>query len=227
MNVRLISAIFALALPMAGFVATEVCGRLGVLPQLLPGDTALIAAPNEFTKDVLESKLRPQVVEALSRTLGRDVRIAVTVGFMIGIFLLISEWYFFAEFESRFNTVAIDYLIYPHEVFTNLRESYPLPLIGASCGLGGIALSLLVFLRWPPAWNETPRPRRFAGAAGYTGAPCASPSASPTASASPTKSSPCWPGTGSTSSPSRSDHRTCTSMRPGSMPARSTRWRRC
>lgn len=94
-------------------------------------------------------------------------RIAVTVGFMIGIFLLISEWYFFAEFESRFNTVAIDYLIYPHEVFTNLRESYPLPLIGASCVLGGIALSLLVFLRWPPAWNETPLPRRFAGATAW------------------------------------------------------------
>ncbi len=94
-------------------------------------------------------------------------RIAVTVGFMVGIFLLISEWYFFAEFESRFNTVAIDYLIYPHEVFTNLRESYPLPLIGASCLLGGIALALLVFRRWPPAWNETPRTRRFAGATAW------------------------------------------------------------
>ena len=38
-----------------------------------------VAAPNEFTKDVLESKLRPLVVDALSRTLGREVRIAVTV----------------------------------------------------------------------------------------------------------------------------------------------------
>jgi phosphoglycerol transferase MdoB-like AlkP superfamily enzyme len=94
-------------------------------------------------------------------------RIAVTVGFIIGIFLLISEWYFFAEFESRFNTVAIDYLIYPHEVFTNLKESYPLPLIGASCLLGGIGLSLLVFRRWPPAWNETPRTTRFASATAW------------------------------------------------------------
>jgi hypothetical protein len=94
-------------------------------------------------------------------------RIAVTVGLMIGIFLLISEWYFFAEFESRFNTVAIDYLIYPHEVFTNLRESYPLPLIGVSCLLGGIGLSLLVFRRWPPAWNETPRTTRFASATAW------------------------------------------------------------
>jgi chromosomal replication initiator protein len=48
-------------------------------PLALIEDTALIAAPNEFTKDVLESKLRPLVVDALSRTLGREVRIAVTV----------------------------------------------------------------------------------------------------------------------------------------------------
>jgi PAS domain S-box-containing protein len=34
----------ALSIPMAGFVATEVTGRLGVLPQLLPGDTARYSA---------------------------------------------------------------------------------------------------------------------------------------------------------------------------------------
>ena len=42
-------------------------------------DTALLAAPNEFTKDLIESRLRPHVTEVLSRELGRDVRIAVTV----------------------------------------------------------------------------------------------------------------------------------------------------
>ena len=34
-------------------------------PLGLVEDTALIAAPNEFTKDVLETRLRPMVVEAL------------------------------------------------------------------------------------------------------------------------------------------------------------------
>ncbi len=48
-------------------------------PMGLVEDTALIAAPNEFTKDVLETRLRPMVVEALSRTLGREIRLAVTV----------------------------------------------------------------------------------------------------------------------------------------------------
>ncbi len=42
-------------------------------------DTALVAAPNDFTKDVLETRLRPMVVAALSAVIGREVRIAVTV----------------------------------------------------------------------------------------------------------------------------------------------------
>jgi chromosomal replication initiator protein len=48
-------------------------------PLGLVEDTALIAAPNEFTKDVLETRLRPFVIEALSSTLGYDVKLAVTV----------------------------------------------------------------------------------------------------------------------------------------------------
>jgi chromosomal replication initiator protein len=43
------------------------------------GDTALIAAPNELAKDVLETRLRGVITAALSRELGRDIRIAVTV----------------------------------------------------------------------------------------------------------------------------------------------------
>ena len=48
-------------------------------PMGLVEDTALIAAPNDFTKDVLETRLRPKVVAALSATLGREIRLAVTV----------------------------------------------------------------------------------------------------------------------------------------------------
>ena len=42
-------------------------------------DTALIAAPNEFTKDVLETRLRPLVTQALSLIVGREIRLAVTI----------------------------------------------------------------------------------------------------------------------------------------------------
>jgi chromosomal replication initiator protein len=48
-------------------------------PLALVEDTALVAAPNDFTKDVLETSLRPVVVAALTRTMGREIRIAVTV----------------------------------------------------------------------------------------------------------------------------------------------------
>ena len=48
-------------------------------PLGLVEDTVLIAAPNEFTKDVLETRLRPLVSSALSQIVGREIRLAVTV----------------------------------------------------------------------------------------------------------------------------------------------------
>ena len=48
-------------------------------PLGLLDDTALLAAPNEFTKDVLETRLRPMITAALSSLLGREIRVAVTV----------------------------------------------------------------------------------------------------------------------------------------------------
>ena len=48
-------------------------------PLGLVEDTVLIAAPNEFTKDVLETRLRPLVSSALTQIVGREIRLAVTV----------------------------------------------------------------------------------------------------------------------------------------------------
>ena len=48
-------------------------------PLGLVEDTALLAAPNEFAKDVLESRLRPVIADALSTAYGREIRVAVTV----------------------------------------------------------------------------------------------------------------------------------------------------
>jgi chromosomal replication initiator protein len=48
-------------------------------PLGLVEDTALLAAPNEFAKDVLESRLRPIIADALSTAYGREIRVAVTV----------------------------------------------------------------------------------------------------------------------------------------------------
>jgi phosphoglycerol transferase MdoB-like AlkP superfamily enzyme len=45
-----------------------------------------------------------------------------TAGFA---YLIAAEYFFFDEFNARFNYTAVEYLIYPTEVFTNIRESYP------------------------------------------------------------------------------------------------------
>jgi chromosomal replication initiator protein len=48
-------------------------------PIALVEDTAVLAAPHDFAKDVLESRLRPALTAALAAEIGRDVRVAVTV----------------------------------------------------------------------------------------------------------------------------------------------------
>jgi chromosomal replication initiator protein len=48
-------------------------------PLAFVGDTVLLAAPNEFAKEVLDSRLRPMIASALSAAYGRDVQVAVTV----------------------------------------------------------------------------------------------------------------------------------------------------
>ena len=42
-------------------------------------DTALLAVPDAFTRDVIESRLRPAITEALTRRLNRPIQVAVTV----------------------------------------------------------------------------------------------------------------------------------------------------
>jgi phosphoglycerol transferase MdoB-like AlkP superfamily enzyme len=62
----------------------------------------------------------------------------VTFGLIFGA---VSEYIFWQEFTTRFNFIAVDYLIYTTEVIGNIRESYPVPLI-----LLGIALIVLAIL---------------------------------------------------------------------------------
>ena len=40
-----------------------------------------------------------------------------------------SEYFFWDEFGKRFNFIAVDYLVYTHEVINNILESYPIPLL--------------------------------------------------------------------------------------------------
>ena len=40
------------------------------------------------------------------------------------LFVAAAEYFFFEEFNGRFNFVAVDYLIYPTEVVDNIWQSY-------------------------------------------------------------------------------------------------------
>ncbi|MCX2574986.1 LTA synthase family protein [Pedobacter sandarakinus] len=48
---------------------------------------------------------------------------------LITLFSFFAEITFWQEFESRFNFIAVDYLIYTYEVIHNINESYPLPIL--------------------------------------------------------------------------------------------------
>ncbi len=76
----------------------------------------------------------------LERTWPR--RIALSVFFASIMFGMAVEYFFFDEFNSRFNHIALDYLLFPTEVATNIWESYPVVLYV------GIALASGIGLAW-------------------------------------------------------------------------------
>jgi chromosomal replication initiator protein len=62
-----------------GLQASQLAWLRLTRPLGLVENTALIATPNPFVKEYLETKLRPLVIHALSKELGRPIQIAVTV----------------------------------------------------------------------------------------------------------------------------------------------------
>ncbi|MBY0278356.1 sulfatase-like hydrolase/transferase [Candidatus Binatia bacterium] len=83
------------------------------------------------------------------------------------LFVAIAEYLFWDEFESRFNLVAVDYLIYPTEVVGNIEESYPLrPMFAAL--LAGSALVLVPL--WRLARRTVGDAPRFRGRLGLLAA---------------------------------------------------------
>lgn len=77
----------------------------------------------------------------LKRFFPPKVRNILTFG-MVFFFTYVGvcELFFWDEFHSRFNFIAVDYLVYTNEVLKNLQESFPMGLIT----LGVIAVSLLI-----------------------------------------------------------------------------------
>ena len=80
--------------------------------------------------------------------------IMLALTFSIIFFNAISEWFFWDEFSTRYNFIAVDYLIYTNEVIGNIKESYPITII-----LSGIvicAATVLYMLRFRlSAWIKS------------------------------------------------------------------------
>jgi phosphoglycerol transferase MdoB-like AlkP superfamily enzyme len=72
---------------------------------------------------------------------------ALLATYLIWVFVGASEFVFWNEFASRFNFIAVDYLIYTREVIGNIRESYDLRLLFA-----GIAI--LAALMFKFSWRQ-------------------------------------------------------------------------
>ena len=75
------------------------------------------------------------------------------------LFGAVAEFTFWLEFSTRFNFIAVDYLIYTDEVIGNIRESYPVPAILAA--IGGLAVIATWALRrtviTPAVWRARHR----------------------------------------------------------------------
>lgn len=67
------------------------------------------------------------------------------------LFGVLAECVFWQEFNTRFNFIAVDYLVYTHEVIGNIVESYP---VGALLsGIGLIALVLTQAIKRFASWQ--------------------------------------------------------------------------
>jgi len=104
------------------------------------------------------------VPNAVARSrLHRALTVLVFAAFAYAAILLaVAEWLFWDEFGSRFNFIAVDYLLYTHEVLGNIWQSYP---VGHT--LLGLVLvaALLTAPVTRPLWRSSGEPVRWVSGA--------------------------------------------------------------
>lgn len=106
--------IFAAQTTSAVFLFPTVgLGLINDLATLLP-----LLGPLSFYLFILSGKFHQSVTGKILLAL------VIWIQFFSTLYLAIIQFYFFKEFNARFNLVAVDYLLYPHEVFGNIVESY-------------------------------------------------------------------------------------------------------
>jgi phosphoglycerol transferase MdoB-like AlkP superfamily enzyme len=100
------------------------------------------------------------VPNAFARTrLHRALTVLVFAAFAYAAILLaLAEWMFWDEFGSRFNFIAVDYLLYTHEVLGNIWQSYPVGGLLVALVLGAGSLTVPVA---KPLWRCAGDPVRW------------------------------------------------------------------
>jgi len=109
-----------------GVVALGVLRDACVAPFLLAPAAALLG----FLPTLLLSRARMPALVCFAACFGL-------------LFDAVVQGCFFEEFTARYNHVALDYVLYPHEVLVNLHESYPVPAILAACAAVAAAAAWL------------------------------------------------------------------------------------
>ena len=95
--------------------------------------------------------------DPIART--RPYRALALAGFFVLVYgfvvLAVAEWLFWDEFGGRFNFIAVDYLLYTHEVIGNIWQSYPVGWILAALLL---PVGMLTWLLGRRLWRASGAP---------------------------------------------------------------------
>lgn len=76
---------------------------------------------------------------------GHKATLVIASCFLFALgFVLVAEWFFWQEFNVRFNFIAVDYLVYRREVTGNISESYPVIPILATVAFIATAMTYLL-----------------------------------------------------------------------------------
>jgi phosphoglycerol transferase MdoB-like AlkP superfamily enzyme len=81
---------------------------------------------------------------------------------LLAAFTAAAEFAFWNEFGTRFNFIAVEYLVYGNEVIGNIRESYDLGVLLPAVGAAGL---LIAWLAW--RWALAPLVARTTNAAPF------------------------------------------------------------
>lgn len=146
------SLLTRLALALRPDVGGSAIEMLGVF--LVGSGYDLAAAGYALAPLLLALALLPDRVAA-----SRPARLALSAGIAVLTFVLLlvgaAEWTFWEEFGGRFNFIAVDYLVYTHEVLGNIWESYPVGKILLGIAAGALLVSAIVARR---LWRDAAAP---------------------------------------------------------------------